>query len=312
MANATILVSTWSDGVFALDGAARSHELAGQAVQALASDGRGGALAIVEAGLLRRRTPDGTWSTLAAAPHLACCVAAGAAIYVGTNDAQLLRLAAHGALEPLPGFASVPGRAQWYAGQALVDGRMLGPPLGIRSMTATADGAVLLANVHVGGIPRSVDGGATWRATIEIDSDVHEVRAHPERSEIVAAAAAVGLCVSRDGGATWAVEHEGLHGTHCTAVAFAGDAIWISAATDHFAEKGAVYRRPIEGGPLVAVGGGFPEWLDGIADTGCIAANGAAIAVADGGGSVYVSTSAGDHWARWASALPSPSCVLVV
>jgi len=65
---------------------------------------------------------------------------------------------------------------------------------------------VLLANVHVGGIPRSVDGGVTWQPTIDIDSDVHEVRAHPKRRGTVVAAAAVGLCTSSDGGATWTVE----------------------------------------------------------------------------------------------------------
>ena len=63
-----------------------------------------------------------------------------------------------------------------------------------------ADGSVLLANVHVGGIPRSTDGGVTWQPTIDVDSDVHEVRAHPHRSGVVMAAAAIGLCASRDGG----------------------------------------------------------------------------------------------------------------
>jgi hypothetical protein len=105
----------------------------------------------------------------------------------------------------------------------VIDGQRVGPPLGIRSIAATADGAVLLANVHVGGVPRSTDGGATWQPTIAIDSDVHEVRAHPHRPGVVMAAAAIGLCTSRDGGVTWNVEQEGLHAAYCSAVAFAGD-----------------------------------------------------------------------------------------
>jgi hypothetical protein len=307
-------VSTWADGVFALVGDTRDQELAGQSVRALATAGRGGALAIVDAHSLCRRAAGGSWTTLATAEaELSCCVAVGDAIYVGTEDARVLRLGASGELAPLPGFDAVPGREDWYAGRALVNGKMMGPPLGIRSITATADGAALLANVHVGGIPRSTDGGTTWQATIEIDSDVHEVRAHPARPEIVIAAAAVGLCVSRDGGATWVVETDGLPADYCSAVAFAGDDLFVAASEHHFAPQGGVYRRPIDGqGPLVAVGAGLPEWLDGIADTGCIATNGAAIAVADQKGSLYVSTEAGRPWSRWAGGLPYPSSVLIL
>ncbi len=283
-------------------------------MRTLAPDGRGGALAIVDGHALCRRTAEGAWSTLATSEaDLACCTSAAAVIYLGTDDARVLRLGAGGDLAPLPGFNAVAGRERWYAGQALVDGRMLGPPLGIRSLTATADGSTLLANVHVGGIPRSTDGGATWHATIDVDADVHEVRAHPARPAIVMAAAAVGLCLSRDGGATWVVEHEGLHAPHCAAVAFAGEDVLISASEDPFSPKGGIYRRPVDGpGPLVAVGGGLPEWLDGRADTGCIAASGAVVAIADGGGNVYVSSDAGRRWSRWAGGLPMPSGVLIV
>jgi hypothetical protein len=313
MVTPTVLVSTWRDGVFALAGEARDLELAGQSVMGLAPDGRGGALAIVDGHALCRRVARGSWNTLATAEaQLACSVAVGDAIYIGTEDARLLRLGAKGDLEPLDGFGAVPGRPKWYAGQALVNGQVLGPPLGIRSITATADGAALLANVHVGGIPRSTDGGATWGATIDIDSDVHEVRAHPERPEIVMAAAAVGLCISRDGGATWVVEREGLPATYGSALTFAGSDVLLAASEDHFAPEGAIYRRSVDvPGPLVKVGAGLPEWLGGIADTGCIAANGAVVAVADKSGSVYVSVDAGRRWSRWAAGLPGPSSVLI-
>ena len=69
---------------------------------------------------------------------------------------------------------------------------VMGPPLGVRSIAATCDGAALLANVHVGGIPQSTDSGLTWRPTIDIEADVHEVCAHPTRPEIVIAAAGAG------------------------------------------------------------------------------------------------------------------------
>jgi hypothetical protein len=313
MTTPTVLLATWRDGLFIIVGETIQQELLAQSVEALAPDGRGGALAIVNRCQLRRRTADGVWSTIATAElDLACCAAVGDVIYVGSDDARVLCVSAHGKLERLRGFDDVAGRDTWYAGSAIINGQPVGPPLGIRSITATADGAVLLANVHVGGIPRSTDGGATWYPTIEVDSDVHEVRAHPNRPGIVMAAAAIGLCASRDGGATWTVERAGLHAAYCSAVAFAGDDVLVSAATDHFAAQGAIYRRAVDGdGPLVAVAGGLPEWIDGIADTRCIATQGFATALADRKGNLYVSADAGRNWSRQADGLPVPSSVLI-
>jgi hypothetical protein len=244
---------------------------------------------------------------------LACCVAVGDVIYIGTDDARVLRVDVDGGLEQIRGFDAVPGRETWYAGSAIINGQRMGPPLGIRSITASPDGAVLLANVHVGGVPRSTDGGVTWRPTIDVDSDVHEVRAHPNRPGVVMAAAAIGLCTSSDGGVTWDVEQEGLHASYCSAVAFAGDDVFVSASVDHFAAQGAVYRRRVNGrDSLVAVGGGLPAWTDGIIDTGCIATRGSAVALADRKGNLYVSADTGHSWSHRASGLPPPSSVLIV
>ena len=168
---ATVLVATWRDGLFVVGGETSGHELGDQSVRALAPDGHRGALGIVNGRSLRRRAPDGMWSTIATTKFdLACCVAVGDVIYVGTDDARVLRLDAEGEFEQLRGFDEVAGRDTWYAGSAVINGQRVGPPLGIRSITATPDGAVLLANVHVGGIPRSTDGGATWQPTIDVDS----------------------------------------------------------------------------------------------------------------------------------------------
>jgi hypothetical protein len=307
-----VLVATWRDGLFIVAGETLDQELRDKSVGALAPDGRGGALAIINGRSLRRRSPDGVWSTIATAElDLACCVAVGDVIYVGSDDARVLHVDAGGELEQLRGFDAVAGRETWYAGSAVINGQRVGPPLGIRSITATPDGTVLLANVHVGGIPRSTDGGATWQSTIDVDSDVHEVRAHPHRPDVVMAAAAIGLCTSRDGGATWDVEREGLHAAYCSAVAFAGDDVFVSASAHHFAAQGAVYRRRVDGhDSLVAVG--LPAWTEGIVDTGCIATRGSEVAVADAKGNLYVSADTGRSWSRRASDLPAPSSVLIV
>jgi photosystem II stability/assembly factor-like uncharacterized protein len=172
---------------------------------------------------------------------------------------------------------------------------------------------VLFTNVHVGGIPRSTDGGITWQPTIDIHSDVHEVGAHPENPNMVAAAAAVGLCTSRDAGATWTIESDGLHAPHCSAVAFSGDGILVSASIDPFVAQGRVYRRPTKPeGKLAALAGGMPEWTEGKVDTGCMATRGAHIAMVDWGGNLFLSDDFGASWSRRSIGLAAPSGVVIL
>jgi hypothetical protein len=310
----TVLVATWDDGLFAVTGEGRTQEIANQPVRGLAPDGRGGALAIVGRHSLRRRAPDGEWATVAPSEFvLSCCLAVGDAIYVGTDDARMLRLShGSGTLDPIDGFDNTAGRDAWFAGSAIVNGQRLGPPLGIRSLAANSNRSILFANVHVGGIPRSIDGGKTWHPTIDINSDVHEVRAHQTDPDIVVAASAIGLCISQDAGTTWTIECDGLHAAYCSAVAFSGDNIFVSASTDHFATKGRIYRRPTRpDGDKVAVEDGLPTWINGIADTGCIATHGSTIAVVDKAGILYMSTEFGRAWSQSSEELPTPSSVLI-
>lgn len=314
MTKPTILVATWRDGLFAVTGDGRTQEIANQPVRGLAPDGRGGALAIVGGHSLRRRAPSGEWTTVGTSEfELSCCMAVRDAIYAGTDDARMLRLSHRGnVLDPVDGFNNIAGRDAWFAGSAIVNGQRVGPPLGIRSVAANSNGSILFANVHVGGIPRSVDGGRTWQPTIDINSDVHEVCAHQSDPDIVVAASAIGLCISLDAGVTWTIERDGLHAPYCSAVAFSRDDILVSASTDHFATQGRIYRRPIRpDGDIAAVENGLPTWLNGIADTGCIATNGSTVAVVDKAGTLYLSTEFGLAWSQIGSKLPTPSSVLI-
>jgi hypothetical protein len=309
----SILVATWENGLFNVAGTTIRQELPGRSVRSLTGDGHGGVQAIVDGHALYRRSADGRWSAIVNSEFsLSCCVAAANAVFMGTDDARLLRVDADGLQQLLTGFDRVDGREKWYAGQAMVDGRMMGPPLGIRSISASCDGAALLANVHVGGVPRSTDLGRTWRPTIDVDADVHQVCAHPSRPDLVIAAAAVGLCVSRDGGQTWAIEQRGLHATHCSGVAFGRNDIYVSASVDPFSAQGAVYRRPIDSDvPLKLVENGFPAWTEGKADTDCIAAKDSMVAVIDMSGRLYVSHDDGAAWTSIDDRLPGPAGLFI-
>jgi hypothetical protein len=303
-----LLVATWEDGVFAVSERGCEHELAGHSVQQVTTDGHGGVLAVVDGCSVQRRSREGAWTTVASAgAPLRCCVASQGNIYVGTDDARVLCLALGQELVALEGFERVQGRETWRAGQALVNGEWLGPPLGVRSISATPEGA-LLANVHVGGIPRSTDAGRSWQPTIEVEADVHEVRAHPSRPEIVAAAAAAGLCLSVDGGATWSLQRDGLHDSYCSAVAFLGNDVLVAASEGHFATTGRIYRRAIDQrtalSPLID---GSSAWTDGIVDTYCIGVSGSRVAFADHAGKVYFSRDGARTWSTWSHRLPSPS-----
>ena len=155
MPTPSILVATWDNGLFSVTGKMVHQELANQPVLSLVADGCGRVLAIVGGHSLCRRSADGEWTEIAKSEFdLSCCVPIGNVIFVATDDAHILRVGSDGAQQRLTGFDAVVGRDKWYAGSAIVNGKRMGPPLGIRSIAATCDGTVLLANVHVGGIPR--------------------------------------------------------------------------------------------------------------------------------------------------------------
>lgn len=323
----TLLVGTWTDGVHVIAGGSRTRELAGQSVRGLARDAQGRALALVGGHSICRRihddeapAPGGTrWETLASCEwELACCSPVPGAFLIGTDsEAALLRLDHSGRVSRVDGFDAVPGRSSWYAGQAVVDGRVVGPPLGIRSLARNADGSVTLAAVHVGGAPRSQDGGLTWHPSFNIDWDVHEVAAHPTRPGLFAAATAEGLALSWDAGERWTLHTNGLHAPYCSAVTFVDDEVLVAASEHHFSAQGTVYRCSLEGTEpsaieLTRVGWGLPLWLGGIVDTACMATRGKAGALVDESGQLFVSDASGRRWELVAEGLSGNSCVLVL
>lgn len=223
------------------------------------------------------------WTELAQGPDLLCAVDAPGGLLIGTEGAHLLQVGTAG-LTRVEGFDATPGRDQWYTPWG-------GPP-DTRSLTCTDDN-VLLASVHVGGIPRSDDSGRSWMPTIDIEADVHQVRSFPGRAEVVVAAAAVGYCRSDDGGVTWRVMADGLHATYCRAIAVTPDAVIVSASEGPRGRQSALYRRPLEGHAAFER---ITEWVDGNIDTHALDALGDEVVFGTRTGVVWQSQDGGTTW----------------
>lgn len=310
-----------NDGLFEIDLAVAAPEAGpvegfrGQEVTALAHDSDGERVwAVTDGRTLRLEEAAGSWLEVARSDRfdLTCLAATSCGLLAGTDEAHLLRLEGDRLL-PLDAFEQVSGRDRWYT--------PWGGPAAVRSLCQDLAGR-LHVNVHVGGIPRSADGGGSWQPTIDIDADVHQVLAHPARPDTVLAAAAVGLACSEDGGGSWRTEVEGLHATYARAVAVAlpdpgaGEAagqapamVLVSVSTGPGGRRAAVYRAPLPDGP----GGrlqfqrcqqGLPEWFGSNVDTGCLAASGTTVLLGTADGALYASGDAGGTWQRVASGLP--------
>jgi hypothetical protein len=297
-----ILIAS-SDGLLTFDdrGVPGPVHHAGRAVTSLAP-ARQELWAIVEGSELWH-TPDiDRWTNVAGiADHRGTCIAAvGNDVYVGSSEARLLRVAG-GRLEPVIAFDHAEGRSTWYTPWG-------GPP-DTRSI-ANWDEAVYV-NVHVGGILLTEDRGETWRPTIDIDTDVHQVTT---AEGLVLAACAGGLAVSSDRGGTWTFRSEGLEAPYSRGVAVCGDAVLISASDGPRGGSGAVYRGGLQGERLERCRTGLPEWFVDNIDSYCLDAlpDGSFAAFGTSDGRVFASEDTGVSWVAVASGLPRVHRTLVL
>jgi hypothetical protein len=220
-----------------------------------------------------------------------CLLPARAALIVGASEAHLLKEEG-GQFVTLDTFESAPGRDEWYTPWG-------GPP-DVRSLAEDDEGN-LYCNVHVGGIVRSEDGGATWAPTIDIRSDVHEVTTTTGQ---VIAATAWGLATSIDEGSSWEFDDRGLHATYARAVAVAGDSIVMSASSGPRGDTSTLYRRPLNGsGGFVRSGGELPEFFPDNINTGCLAARDESVAFGTEDGELFLSDDFGRTFTRVAEKL---------
>jgi hypothetical protein len=316
----TILVGT-EDGIHTVGGEAARARFRGRAVDAMSpgssgappwgspdpsGGGDGAVWVLLDGRELWRGDTGEEGAAIASSPGspLRCLAAPAGMVLVGTAEAHLLRLEA-GELRRVEPFEEVEGCDGWYTPWG-------GPP-DVRSVAVGADGG-LWVNVHVGGIPTSPDGGRTWRPTIDVDADVHQVVAHPDDPGRVLAATARGLADSADAGGSWTYLTAGMHARYCRAVALAGDTVLVSASTGPRGGHAALYRRPLDApaeAPFQRCRDGLPEWFDGNIDTACVDARSTAVAFGTAGGEVFTSGDAGATWDRVAGGLPPVRCLLL-
>lgn len=277
--------------------------LAGRHVDDLAGHG-GGWWAVTDGTDLWQEPASGSVRHVVSVAHdvATCLLPWGDGALVGTEAAHLVRVAGS-TVARLPGFDEAESRSTWYTPWG-------GPPA-VRTLAAADDGT-LYANVHVGGILRSDDGGTSWRPTIDVDADVHEVTTVPGQPDTVVAAAARGLARSTDRGRTWTVTDAGLHATYCRAVAVGAGTVYVSASTGPSSQQAAVYRGDLAGDRLVRCATGLPEWFAGNVDSRCLAAAGDTAVIGAPDGDVYVSGDRGGSWARLPAGLPTIRAVALV
>ncbi|MGH3441910.1 MAG: WD40/YVTN/BNR-like repeat-containing protein [Nitriliruptorales bacterium] len=282
-----ILVGT-DDGLHRLDGEAA---LRGAAVDDVAVGW------VAAGGTVHRRNAAG-WSDVGAVDGLevTCVAPIEDGAIAGTGGAHLVAVG-DGPSERVASFDDAPTRGEWHTPWG-------GPPA-VRSISVSPDGTRYV-NVHVGGILRS--DADTWAATIDLHTDVHQVLAID--GWVLAALGVGGLGISRDRGASWSFDDDGLHATYCRAIAVAGNTILLSASTGPGGRRAAVYRRPLDGeGSFERCVAGLPEWFNANVDTHCLAADGDLALIGARSGEVYRSEDAGMSWERIADGLPPIRCV---
>jgi hypothetical protein len=297
-----ILVAT-SAGLFSFDGSGNAGpvHLEGRAVSAVVRDGDA-LWGIVDGSEIWRAEDGGTWNLAGAldAGLRATCIAPTDRILVGSSEARLFEMADAG-VHAIAAFDDAPGRETWHTPWG-------GPP-DTRSIAEWDEAAYV--NVHVGGILRTEDAGASWVPTIDIDADVHQVTT---AEGLVLAACAGGLAVSGDRGGNWTMRTDGLETRYSRAVAVCGDAVLLSSSNGPRGGRAAVYRGALAGGPLERCRGEIPQWFDDNIDTHCLDSlpDGTWAAFGTADGRLFSSRDEGESWQAFASDLPPIACVLVL
>ncbi|WP_193200547.1 WD40/YVTN/BNR-like repeat-containing protein [Nostoc sp. MG11] len=295
-----LAIAGTSEGLLFLDSEQRI-ELEGYSITALASSSDG-LWAIADRNSVWHRHPNGEWHQVAEVNDLQlnCILPIKSTVLVGTSGACLIRIT-DSSTHRINCFESVEGRSQWYT--------PWGDPPDVRSMAVGQSGE-LYVNVHVGGILRSLDQGQSWQPTIDFHADVHEVRTVAEHRDLVLAATAQGLAISRDKGNSWSFDRVNLHADYSRAVAVCKETILMTASTGPHTNKAAIYCRLLnQPGTFEKCDRGLPEWFRDNINTGTLDTLGNLAAFGTSDGQIFLSNDAGLTWQQIATGLSAIRCL---
>jgi hypothetical protein len=196
----------------------------------------------------------GKWMTLASSNIILNCLAwtREGKLLAGTEEARL-GWVADGGIQYIDAFDAVPERGLWNT------------PWGglpdTRSIAVSADGTIY-ANIHVGWIVRSKDGGKKWNCIQKgLEKDVHQVAVDPENPDVVFSATARGFHISKDHGEGF-VQKPGnmpyLYQRACTC--FPGSQIYLaSTSRGPHGQADALLYRTIDEGDHWELAEGLPD-----------------------------------------------------
>ncbi|MEN6479697.1 MAG: hypothetical protein ABFD20_08675 [Anaerolineales bacterium] len=164
---------------------------------------------LIDAGEAPLRLPTGIPEVITA---LAILSEQPLTLVLGTEPARVYRLQLGGSkAHASMSFDRLPGNDGWRT--------PWGGPAAVRSLAVTGDGWVY-ADIHVGGIMRSADGGVVWEPVAPtLPNDVHAIAVSAGGVKGLYATTSNGVWISRDRGDSWAYRGDRLGGRYGRAIA---------------------------------------------------------------------------------------------
>lgn len=171
----------------------------------------------------------------------------------------------------------------------------------------------LLVGIELGGVMRSVDGGASWADhNGQAHSDAHRLLTHPRAPDRVYEAAGQGVAVSDDAGATWRRRDEGLDRRYAWAAAIDPedpDRWYVALSRGPSAAHGSgdgqarLLRTAGDGWTAIDGWGDAPELRRMPYALTTLSGRPDALVAGLRGGLLLLSEDAGEHWSRLPVAL---------